>query len=198
MLVSDWLRLPWLMVDCWFSLPLGQWPDQSWLFLPSLQRLADCLKMSWRWGSVSMMMSSCVAYVSPHLLWRTSVLSSLLLPLSLVAKNREITFDLDCNRLILTVRKQFNAYRLILLISYSGLKTSFPFARDDAYTHIYSEIINALEFAEVFLEFGINRLILHLCVFQESPEFLQSIQLTYINPPKTSACRVKKQHHMTK
>lgn len=59
---------------------------------------------------------------------------------------------------------------------YSGITFT---RKTDAYTHIYSEIINALEFAEVFLEFGVKGLILHLCVFQESPEFLQSIQLTY-------------------
>lgn len=45
----------------------------------------------------------------------------------------------------------------------------------NTYTYIYSEIINALELLKVFLKFGVNDLIFHPGIFQESPEFLQSI-----------------------
>lgn len=46
-------------------------------------------------------------------------------------------------------------------------------------THHHPEVLKVLELGEVFLQFWVNGLVLHLWVFQKGPELLQSIQLTW-------------------
>ncbi len=51
--------------------------------------------------------------------------------------------------------------------------------RSDLDTHHHPEVLQVLELGEVFLQFRVNGLVLYLRIFQEGPELLQPIQLTW-------------------
>lgn len=53
-------------------------------------------------------------------------------------------------------------------------------------THHHPEVLQVLELGEVFLQLWVDGLVLDLRIFQEGPELLQSVQLTWTTGNRTA------------